>query len=91
MGIENLEKIINQAWDNKDNISTNTIGEVKDSILDTLDLLGTGKLRVAEPIEENKWKVNQWAKKAVLLSFRLKDMTLQPGGPQNTNWWITNF
>ena len=72
MGIENLENIINKAWDNKDTISTNTVGELKDSILETLDLLGTGKLRVAEPIEDNKWKVNQWAKKAVLLSFRLK-------------------
>ena len=58
--------------DNKDTISTNTVGELKDSILETLDLLGTGKLRVAEPIEDYKWKVNQWAKKAVLLSFRLK-------------------
>ena len=87
MSKESLEKTINKAWDNKDTISTNTVGELKDSILETLDLLGTGKLRVAEPIEDYKWKVNQWAKKAVLLSFRLKDMSLHPGGPQNSNWW----
>ena len=56
MGIENLETIINKAWDNKDTISTNTVGELKDSILETLDLLGTGKLRVAEPIEDYNGK-----------------------------------
>ena len=53
MGIENLENIINKAWDNKDTISTNTVGEVKDSILETLNLLGNGKLRVAEPGQKN--------------------------------------
>ena len=87
MSKANLEKIINIAWNDKENISSHTDKEVKDAILQTLDLLGNGLLRVAEPSENNSWIVNQWAKKAVLLSFRLKDMNLQSGGPQNSSWW----
>ncbi len=87
MSKANLEKIINIAWNDKENISSHTDNEIKDAILQTLDLLGNGLLRVAEPSENNSWIVNQWAKKAVLLSFRLKDMNLQSGGPQNSSWW----
>ena len=83
----NLEKIINTAWSDKENISSHTDKEIKGAIFKTLDLLGNGTLRVAEPRENNSWIVNQWAKKAVLLSFRLKDMNLQSGGPQNSFWW----
>ena len=87
MSKANLEKIINIAWNDKENISSHTDKEIKDAILQTLDLLGNGLLRVAEPSENNSWIVNQWAEKAVLLSFRLKDMNLQSGGPQNSSWW----
>ena len=87
MSKANLEKIINIAWNDKENISSHSDMEIKDAILQTLDLLGNGLLRVAEPSENNSWIVNQWAKKAVLLSFRLKDMNLQSGGPQNSSWW----
>jgi len=87
MSKANLERIINIAWNDKENISSHTDKEIKDAILQTLDLLGNGLLRVAEPRENNSWIVNQWAKKAVLLSFRLKDMNLQSGGPQNSSWW----
>ena len=87
MSKANLEKIINIAWNDKENISSHTDKKIKDAILQTLDLLGNGSLRVAEPSENNSWIVNQWAKKAVLLSFRLKDMNLQSGGPQNSSWW----
>ena len=87
MSKANLEKIIDIAWNDKENISSHTDKEIKDAILQTLDLLGNGLLRVAEPSENNSWIVNQWAKKAVLLSFRLKDMNLQSGGPQNSSWW----
>ena len=87
MSKANLEKIINIAWNDKENISSHTDKEIKDAILQTLDLLGNGFLRVAEARENNSWIVNQWAKKAVLLSFRLKDMNLQSGGPQNSSWW----
>ena len=87
MSKANLEKIINIAWNDKENISSHTDKEIKDAILQTLDLLGNGLLRVAEPCENNTWIVNQWAKKAVLLSFRITDMSLQSGGPQNSSWW----
>ena len=87
MNKANLEKIINIAWNDKENISSHTDKEIKGAILQTLNLLGNGTLRVAEPSENNSWIVNQWAKKAVLLSFRLKDMNLQSGGPQNSSWW----
>ena len=87
MSKANLERIINIAWNDKENISSHTDKEIKDAILQSLDLLGNGLLRVAEPSENNSWIVNQWAKKAVLLSFRLKDMNLQSGGPQNSSWW----
>ena len=87
MSKANLEKIINIAWNDKENISSHTDKEIKDAILQTLDLLGNGLLRVAEPCENNSWIVNQWVKKAVLLSFLLKDMNLQSGGPQNSSWW----
>tara|TARA_X000000368_G_C23047522_1_gene719808 strand:+ start:2172 stop:3002 length:831 start_codon:yes stop_codon:yes gene_type:complete len=82
-----LEKTINTAWETKENISAKTTGPVREAILHTLDLLGKGKLRVAEPNGKGDWKVNQWAKKAVLLSFRLNDMNMQAGGPQGASWW----
>ncbi len=82
-----LEKTINEAWENKENISTKTKGPIRDAILQALELLGKGLLRVAEPTGKGIWKVNQWAKKAVLLSFRLNDMGMQTGGPQGSSWW----
>ena len=82
-----LEKTINTAWETKENVSAKTTGPVREAILHTLDLLGKGKLRVAEPNGNGDWKVNQWAKKAVLLSFRLNDMNMQAGGPQGASWW----
>ncbi len=82
-----LEKTINTAWENKENISAKTTGTIREAILQTLDLLGKGLLRVAEPHVGKDWKVNQWAKKAVLLSFRLNNMSMQAGGPQGSSWW----
>ncbi len=82
-----LEETIITAWDNKENISAKTKGPIREGVSHTLDLLGKGSLRVAEPTGNGDWKVNQWAKKAVLLSFRLNDMTEQGGGPQGVSWW----
>jgi len=70
--MRDLEKIINDAFDNKDKISLNTTGLIRDAVNLTLDKLDNGTLRVCEKIN-NEWKVNQWAKKAILLSFRLND------------------
>ena len=83
----NLEEAIETAWTERDNISPNTVGQTRNAIEDTLNALDSGSLRVAERQENGYWKVNQWAKKAVLLGFRLQDMAEQGGGPQGTNWW----
>ena len=83
----NLEEAIETAWTERDNISPNTVGQTRNAIEDTLNALDSGSLRVAERQENGDWKVNQWAKKAVLLGFKLQDMAEQGGGPQGTNWW----
>lgn len=81
-----LEAAIEAAWEARDTITPATRGETRDAIETTLAALGAGTLRVAEKRGAD-WHVNQWAKKAVLLGFRLKDMELQPGGPQGSAWW----
>ena len=87
MSNSQLEIAIEAAWDNRDEISSNTVGEARDAIEATLNALDSGKLRVAEPHESGQWHVNQWAKKAVLLGFRIQDMEIQEGGPQGGTWW----
>ena len=82
-----LETAIEAAWDARDTITSATTGETRDAIEDTLAALDSGKLRVAEKMENGDWHVNQWAKKAVLLGFRIKDMEQQDGGPQGSGWW----
>ena len=82
-----LETAIEAAWEARDGITPASKGEARDAIEATLDALDTGTLRVAERQADGKWHVNQWAKKAVLLGFRLKDMELQSGGPQGGGWW----
>ena len=76
-----LAPIIDAAWDNRAELSTSTQGEVRDAVSQTLGLLDAGKARVAEPDGQGGWLVNQWLKKAVLLSFRLNENTLMEGGP----------
>jgi len=82
-----LETAIEAAWDARDTITPDTKGETRDAIEATLAALDSGKLRVAERQENGDWHVNQWAKKAVLLGFRIQDMGEQSGGPQGSNWW----
>ena len=81
-----LETAIDAAWDARDSISPATKGEVRDAIETTLTALDSGSLRVAEK-RGNDWHVNQWAKKAVLLSFRLNDMAEISGSNGGSNWW----
>lgn len=81
-----LETAIEAAWEDRDTITPATTGEARDAIEDTLAALDSGELRVAEK-RGTDWHVNQWAKKAVLLGFRLKDMEFQSGGPQGSGWW----
>ena len=82
-----LEAAIEAAWEARDGITPATKGETREVIETTLAALDSGMLRVAEKQADNSWYVNQWAKKAVLLGFRLKDMEMQAGGPQGSGWW----
>lgn len=87
MTLAELQPIVDAAWESRDTISTTTTGEVRDAVEATLEALDNGELRVAEKTSDG-WVVNQWAKKAVLLSFRLNDMEMIAGGPgNNSNWW----
>jgi 2,3,4,5-tetrahydropyridine-2-carboxylate N-succinyltransferase len=70
--MSNLEKIINDAFEDRDNINVNTTGDIRDAVNETLNNLDSGNLRVCVKIN-NEWQVNQWIKKAILLSFRLND------------------
>ena len=92
MDVSQLEAIINKAWENRETISLETKGEVRIAVEKALDGLDAGMYRVAENIGGHEWKVNQWLKKAVLLSFRLNDMGLIAGAPispgfSSSNWW----
>jgi 2,3,4,5-tetrahydropyridine-2-carboxylate N-succinyltransferase len=81
-----LEAIIDTAWEKRDGIGPATGGEVRAAVETALDLLDGGKGRVAEK-KDGGWHVNQWLKKAVLLSFRLNDMTTIDGAPGGASWW----
>jgi 2,3,4,5-tetrahydropyridine-2,6-dicarboxylate N-succinyltransferase len=87
MSNANLQAAIEAAWENRDAINPATTGETREAIQDTLNALDSGTLRVAEKQDDGSWHVNQWAKKAVLLGFRIQDMELQGGGPQGGGWW----
>ena len=81
-----LETAIEAAWEARDTISTTTKGEAREAIEATLTALDSGTLRVAEKRDNGDWHVNQWAKKAVLLSFRLTDMYEISGSNGGSNW-----
>ncbi|PZO79682.1 MAG: 2,3,4,5-tetrahydropyridine-2,6-dicarboxylate N-succinyltransferase [Mesorhizobium amorphae] len=82
-----LEQAIEKAWEGRDGISTSTRGETRDAVETSLGLLDRGEARVAERREDGSWHVNQWLKKAVLLSFRLNGMELIEGAPGGASWW----
>lgn len=83
---DDLKKTIEAAFENRDEINTKTKGEVRDAVETTLDLLDSGKTRVAEKVN-GEWQVNQWLKMGVLLSFRLNDMDIIKNGPGKSVWW----
>ena len=92
MDMAQLEQDINAAWDDRDAISAATTGAVRDAVNAALAMLDNGTARVAEPQGNHQWHVNQWLKKAVLLSFRLNDMAVIPSGNQypgsgEAAWW----
>jgi 2,3,4,5-tetrahydropyridine-2-carboxylate N-succinyltransferase len=84
--IAQLRRIVEAAFEDRQAIGVATRGEVRDAVDAALDLLDSGTVRVAEK-RDGKWAVNEWLKKAVLLSFRLNDMAAISGGPGTANWW----
>ena len=87
MAYEDLQQTIETAFEARAELNFSTKGDVRDAVETALDLLDNGKARVAEKQADGNWKVNQWLKKAVLLSFRLNDNTLIEGGPGGSRWW----
>ena len=92
MSLEDIKLIIERVFDNNEDVNPSTSGEVREAIDLALNCLDKGELRVAEPTGNSQWKVNQWLKKAVLLSFKVNDMNIITGGPQSlnnspANWW----
>ena len=86
-----LQALIERAFEDRANVNSGTQGDVRDAVARALDLLDAGKARVAEKIAgaegPQSWKVNQWLKKAVLLSFRLNDNAIVEGGPGGATWF----
>lgn len=85
--LASLEKTIDKAFDERDGINTATRGEVREAVEQSLVLLDRGEARVAEKQADGNWQVNQWLKKAVLLSFRLNPMEVIKGGPGQSSRW----
>ena len=81
-----LEAAIETAWADREALTPATTGAAREAVEATLEALDKGHLRVAEK-RGSDWHVNQWAKKAVLLSFRLSDMEVIPGGSGGATWW----
>ena len=81
-----LKNSIEQLWNEKESVGTSSSEETKKVIQETLGLLDNGILRVSEKIN-GIWKVNEWLKKAVLLSFKIKPVDIIAGGPGNSSWW----
>lgn len=87
LNIADLEATINNVWETPDKVTPRTEGLVRHAIEQTMKLLDSGRLRVAEPQNDGSWTVNEWAKKAVLLYFRLTRMSEIKGGPGGSAWW----
>jgi 2,3,4,5-tetrahydropyridine-2-carboxylate N-succinyltransferase len=86
MSQTDLERTIDGAWEDRGKIDAGTKGAVREAVEQALGLLDAGEARVAEKAGGD-WRVNQWLKKAVLLSFRLNDMGIIEGGPGGAGWW----
>lgn len=82
-----LKPIIEQAFEDRQNLNTSTKGDVRDAVDAVLNAVDNGSLRVAEP-KDGSWQVNEWAKKAILLSFRLNANELIAGSVgENSHWF----
>jgi len=81
-----LQSIIDEAWEQRDTITQETTGPIRDAVEQALALLDSGHARVAEK-SSGEWRVNQWLKKAVLLAFRLTETLAIEGGPGGAAWF----
>lgn len=86
MNTQQLEASIEAAWEARDTLTPDTTGDHREAVEMVLNALDSGQVRVAEK-KDGAWTVNQWCKKAVLLSFRLNAMTTIDGGPGGASWW----
>ena len=86
MTYDHLKTFIESAFEHAHEITPETKGVLRDAVEEALTLLDTGVLRVAEKVGDT-WTVNQWLKKAILLSFRLHDPQKIDGGPEGGSWW----
>ena len=86
MKVIKLEKEINNLWKNRDTLNPRSNKKIIKPISDTIKLIDAGNIRVAEK-KNNKWKVNEWIKKAILLSFRVNKQELISNGPGKSKWW----
>jgi 2,3,4,5-tetrahydropyridine-2-carboxylate N-succinyltransferase len=86
MSDADLARTIDAAWEDRARVDASTKGPVREAVEEALQLLDDGRARVAEK-DGAVWRVNQWLKKAVLLSFRLNDMAVVEGGPGGAAWW----
>lgn len=84
---DELARTIDAAFAAREEVTPKTRGETRDAVEHALDLLDRGEARVAERGADGRWRVNQWLKKAVLLSFRLNDMARIAGAPGDSAWW----
>jgi len=84
---DTLQARIEAAWDGRDSLDTGADSPVRADVAEALNLLDSGAARVAQPDGQGGWQVNQWLKKAVLLSFRLNPMDLISGAPGGASWW----
>ena len=87
MAGEDLRNTIEEAFEKRAEIGFSSNGPVREAVEAALEMLDSGKARVAEKQADGSWAVNQWLKKAVLLSFRLNDNVLIEGGPGGGHWW----
>ena len=84
MNLDKLEKIINETFKNKEGVNFNSDKSIINAITETIELIDQGKIRVAEK-KNKEWVVNQWIKKAILLSFRINKMEILRG--PYTSWY----
>jgi 2,3,4,5-tetrahydropyridine-2,6-dicarboxylate N-succinyltransferase len=87
MAHADLAKTIDEAFERREEVGFATVGPIREAVEEALELLDRGEARVAERGANGHWHVNQWLKKAVLLSFRLNDVAVIDGGPGHAVWW----